>query len=274
MTSASVESRPWSRRRWWGLVALIFGMQLGLIFWLGDISPIRPRPAALGFTFNLAETNSADLLALNGTNSELLALNDPTLFALPHRQGSAGSASLETPRPESRSFQWPEPTNSLLLAVGQLGAVFNQFIETNEFNSLQPPVKPEPKLTLPDLPPLAVSAERSTLRLEGRLAQRRLITPLALLSPTNLDILNNSVVQIVVDAEGRPVSPPTLLSRSGSEKADQDALDATKAARFEPIRRNPADTTLNPAADLTWGRMIFQWHTLPQPPANAPPPGP
>ena len=51
MTSASVESRPWSRRRWWGMVALIFVVQLGLIFWLGEpharfarVRPRRPHP--------------------------------------------------------------------------------------------------------------------------------------------------------------------------------------------------------------------------------------
>jgi TonB family protein len=126
-----------------------------------------------------------------------------------------------------------------------------------------------PTLTLPDLPPLAVSAEQSTLLLEGELAQRWLIAPPPLRSCTNLDILTKSIVRIAVDAEGRPVSP-TLLSGSGSRKADQYALEVARAARFEPLGRNPADTALNPAADLSWGRMIFRWHTLPLPPTNAP----
>jgi TonB family protein len=259
MTSALVESRPWPRRRWWGLVALIFGVQLGVIFWLGDTSPVRPRPAAPVFTLKLAGSASA----------ELLALNDPTLFALPHRQESAGSAALETPRPESPSFQWPEPTNSLLLAVDQLGAVFNRFIQTNEFNSLQVPANPMPPLTLPNLPPLAISAEQSTLLLEGDLAQRRLITPLPLRSWTNLDILTNSVVRIGVDAAGTPESL-TLRSGSGSSEADRYAIELARAARFEPLRRNRADTAFHPAAELSWGSMIFRWHTVPPPPANTP----
>lgn len=259
MNSTGVESRPCSRRRWWGLVALIFVVQLGLIFWLGDTVPIRPRPAGPAFTFTLDGRASA----------ELLALNDPTLFALPHTQGSAGPVSERTPRPESHSFQWPEPTNSLLMAVGQLGAVFNRFIETNEFNSLQLPANPMPTLTLPYLPPLAVSAGQSTLLLEEDLVQRRLITPLPLRSWTNLDILTNSVVRIAVDSEGRPVSP-TLLSGSGSREADQYALEHAKAARFEPVRRNPIDAALNPAADLNLVRMIFRWYTLPPPPTNTP----
>jgi TonB family protein len=259
MTSTLVESEPWSRRRRWGLVALIFGVQIGLIFWLGDHKPIRPRPAAPAFTFKLAGKTSA----------EMLALNDPTLFALPQRQTPAGLASQRTLRPGAPTFQWPEPTNSLLLAVGQLGAVFSRFIETNASDSLHLPATLKPTLTLPSLPTLAVSAEQSTLLLEGDLAQRRLVTPLPLRSWPNPDILTNSVVRLAVDSEGRPVSP-TLLSSSGSTAADQYALELARAARFEPVRRNPADPALKPAADLSLVRMTFRWHTLPPPPTNSP----
>jgi len=263
MTSAAVPLRPWSRRRRWGTVGLIFGIQLVLIFWLGRTPPIHPRPAAPGLTLKLAGDASA----------ELLALNDPTLFALPHRQGSAGPPSRAIPPPDSPSFRWPEPTNSLFLAVDQLGTVFGRFIKTNAFDSLRLPAKPEAMLTLPDLPPAAVAEEQSTLRLEGDLARRRLATPLALRSCTNLEILSNSVVRIAVDGEGRPVSP-TLLSRSGSTEADQYALEQARAARFDPVRRQPADPALKPASELTWGRMVFRWHTVPPPPADTPPANP
>ena len=259
MTPALVESPPWSGRRWWGLVMLIFGVQLALIFWLGDTSRSSPGRAVPAFTLKLAGSASA----------ELLALNDPTLFALPHRQGSVGPASPATPRPDPRAFQWPEPTNSLRLAVDPLGAVFSHYIETNEVNALQLPALLKPTPALSSLPPPAVSAERSTLLLEGDLAPRRLITPLSLRSWTNLDILANSVVRIAVDAEGRPVAP-TLLSRSGSSEADQYALEQARAARFEPLRRNPTETSLHPGADLSLVMMVFRWHTVPQPPTNAP----
>ena len=258
MTAVSVESPPWSGRRWWGLVMLVFGVQLALIFWLGDTSLVGHGPGPQAFTLKLAGSASA----------ELLALNDPTLFALPHRQGSVGPASPATSRPDAHAFQWPEPTNSLRLAVDPLGAVFSHYIETNEVNALQLPALLKPTPTLSSLPPPAVSAERSTLLLEGDLAPRRLITPLSLRSWTNLDILANSVVRIAVDAEGRPVAP-TLLSRSGSSQADQYALEQARAARFEPLRRNPADTAPHLAADFRWGTMVFRWHTVPQPPTNA-----
>jgi TonB family protein len=259
VTSALVELPPWSRRRWWALVGLVFGVQVGLIFWLGETWPIRPRPAAPGLTLKLAGSAS----------SELLALHDPTLFALPHQQGVPAPAWVRAPRPEARSLTWPEPTTYPLLAIDQLGAAFNRFVETNSFHPVPLPAKPLPELTLPKLPPLAISPARSTLRWEWDQAGRRLLAPLELRSQANPDILTNSVVQIVVDAEGRPASV-TLLSGSGSREADQQALEQANAARFEPLGRNPAGTAPNPAAQLTWGRMIFQWHTLPLRLTNGP----
>jgi TonB family protein len=241
------------------MVGLIFGVQLALIFWLGDTSPIRSRPAAPALTLKLAGSTSA----------ELLALRDPTLFALPRQQGVPTPARLTTPRPEPHPFAWPERTNYPPLAINQPGAAFNRFVETNAFNPLPPPANPLPELTLPELPPLAISAEHSTLRLEGSLARRELLTPLQLRSWQNAEILANSVVQIVVDAEGRPVSV-TLLSGSGSKAADQQALELASAARFEPLGRTPAGTALTAAGQLGWGRMIFRWHTLPLRPTNSP----
>ena len=61
MTSASVESPPRSGRRWWGLVMLIFVVQLALIFWLGDTSRSSPGRTVPAFTFKLAGSASAEL---------------------------------------------------------------------------------------------------------------------------------------------------------------------------------------------------------------------
>ena len=259
MTSALVEPRPWSRRRWWGMVGLIFGVQLALIFWLGETSLVRPRPTAPTLNLKLAGSAAA----------ELLTLHDPTLFALPRQQGMPVLTSLRTPRPEFHSFAWPELTNHPHLAIDQLGAAFNRFVETNSFDPLPLTAKPLPELTLPEPPPLAISAPHSTLRLEWDQAPRRLLTPLELRAQEYPEILTNSVVQVVVDTEGRPAFV-TLLSGSGSKAADQQALEHANDARFEPLSRNSAGAAPSPAASLTWGRMIFHWHTLPLPLTNAP----
>jgi hypothetical protein len=238
-------------------------VQLGLIFWLGSTAPIRPRPPAAGLTLHLAGRASP----------ELRALNDPTLFTLPHAQGSSGPASFRMPRPEFPPFEWAAPTNRLALAADQLGTVFARLVTTSDFNPLDLRVQPEAAATLPNLPRLALEADRSVLQLEGGLAQRRLLAPLELKSQPNPDILTNSIVQVVVGDDGRPVSV-ILLSGSGSPKADQSALKQAWAARFEPLGHNPAETVLNPTARLSWGRMIFRWHTVPVPPASAPAAGP
>jgi hypothetical protein len=263
MTSASVEPRPWSLRHWGGMVVLIFGVQLGLIFWLGTRAPMLPLPAAAALTLHLAAPASA----------ELRALYDPTLFTLPHAQGFSGTVWQRVPRPEFRPFEWSAPPNRLPLAVDRIGAIFTRLVETNYSSALQLPARPEASPTLPNLPPLSMLRARSVVELEDGLAERNLLTPLQLKSWSSLDILTNSVVRVVADAEGRPVSV-TLLSGSGSADADQYALDQAEAARFKPASRTPAETSPNSAAPLSWGKMIFRWHTVPKPPPSAPAPGP
>lgn len=259
MTSAPAESRPWSCRRWWGMVALVLIVQLALIFWLGDTPLIRRRAAAQTLTLRLAGSDS----------DELLALRDPTLFVLPHPERHSAPAWLKAPAPESRSIAWPEPAQPPLLAAGQPGVAFNRIVATNHPLSLPPLAKPRPQPTLPEPLSRPMAASQSAVRLEGALAQRRLISPISLRSWTSRDILATSVVQLIVDADGRPQSV-NLLSGSGSREADQHALDQAGAARFEPVSRNPIGPAPKPTAHLSSGRMIFLWHSLPPAPTNAP----
>jgi hypothetical protein len=241
------------------MVALVFVVQLGLIYWLGSRTPIRPRLPSAALTLYF------DGLAL----AELQALNDPTLFALPHPEGFSGPVWRRMPRPKFRPFEWSAPTEHFPLAIDRLGAVFNRLLETNQFQTLQLPAQLEAAPTLPDVSPLPVFADHSVVQLEDGLAQRRLLTPLQLKPFTNTDILANSVVRVGVDTRGLPVSA-ALLSVSGSAAADQFALDQAWAARFAPLNQDSSETILKPTAPLSWGRMIFRWHTVPAPPASAP----
>ena len=261
MISASVQAGAWPRRRWGLTVLAVFAGQLGLIFWLSDRAPFRVLPAAGGPTLRLAGPGSA----------ELLALEDPTLFALPHRQGFAGQAWLIPTWTTNRSFSSPDQPAWLQLEPLELGAAFNQFVATNRLDALLVFAPPEPALVFPELAPGVSSATSSVLKITGSLAERKLLTPLVLSSQTNTDLLTNSVVQMVVDPEGKPWSW-TLLSGSGSPYADQQALELARNARFNSVERGLKPGA--PALGLAWGQLIFEWNTLPMPPTNASPASP
>ena len=259
MIPVVAEPRPWSRRCWWGVVVLVFIVQLALIFWLGSTAPIRPRPGAPNLTLRFAGTGAA----------ELLALTDPTLFALPYRQNFVLPARSGSPRPAYHASLWPVPTTQLFLALGQARTVFSPLIETNDFTGIPLLIRPHPSPTIPSLPPLVAPAGQSELRLEGGLAGRRLLAPLELKSWPHPEILANSVVEVLVDAEGRPVLS-RLISSSGLPAADQHALEQARAARFESASRNQPGAASSATAQSSSGRMVFRWHTLPPPPAGSP----
>lgn len=250
------------RRGWWLLVALVFILQLGFIFGLGGYLPVRPRPA-----------QPAPRLRLAGPAAgEWLALNDPTLFALPHAHGFSGPAWLKIPSLGFPSREWSEPPLLLPLAVADLGVGVSRLAGSIDLGSLAPLAQTAPELTLPAVaPPLRPGP--STFRFEGALARRPLLTPLSLTNWPCRDLLTNSVVQLVVDPAGRPVSV-TLLSTSGYKEADDRALELAAAARFAPVPGSEPGKTLKPATQLTWGKLIIQWQTLPLPAADASPGGP
>ena len=263
MTPASVEPRPWSPHRRWGMVLLVLLIQLGLIFWLGSRTPIRPRPVAQNPTLRFA----------GGAAGELLALTDPTLFALPRERKFAMPSQSRPSHSGPVPFEWPAPTNGLLTSLDHAGTAFGWLVETNNFAPLQLPAWSHSPPTLPDLPPPAVSAGHSVLQLEGGLAGRRLLAPLELKSWSHPEILGSSVVEAVVDGAGRPVSV-RLLAGSGLPSADQHALELANAARFEPADPSKARAGAGPTAQLSWGRMIFRWHTIPVQPAGISAAGP
>lgn len=259
MTAASLELQPWTRRRWWGIVALVFIVQLGLIFWLGSRTPVYPRTPRSSVTLGRG----------GPAPTELQAFNDPTLFILPHPEGFSGPLWGKTYRPEFRPFEWSAPANHFPLAIERLSTVLNQLFQASDFPAVQLPAQAEAAPTLPNVPPLPIFPDQSVLQLEDGLAQRRLLAVLALKSWPSPEILAPSVVRVGVDDRGRPVSV-TLLSRSGSPAADQYALDQAWGAQFEPLNGSSVGPKFKPAAQLSWGRMIFQWHTVPTPPASAP----
>jgi hypothetical protein len=259
MTHESAEQHPWPAKRWWWLISLVFVTQLGLIFWLG-----RPQR-----TVQVPNDVAPSLQLAGEETAKILALNDPTLFALPHLEGFSGEAWLTIPPQEFQPFEWSEPPHWLTLSQEKLGASFKEFAATNQLNDLPVFAHTQFQLKQPELVEPKLFPTQSLLRLTGALAGRRLLVAPSLPSWTNAEILTNSVVQILVGADGLPVSTPTLLKPPGSgpNEADLYALREARKARFEPLSvRDPTD----PMAGLTLGQFIFEWYTLPVPVTNNP----
>ena len=191
-------------------------------------------------------------------------MNDPTLFALPHRKDFASAIWLPAPALKPPSFRWTEPPCELPLSADELGLAFNQFMQTNRFAGFELQLKPPVKLSAPGLPVESALAQTSTLQIQDDLAQRRLLDPINLPSWPYANVIAPSKVQLLVNEAGDVVSAVLLPPDSGYtaadqyDQADQRALELARAARFAPASR------------LTVGRMIFNWHTVPPPATNPP----
>ena len=242
-----------SARRAWLWVALVFIVQLGLVLGLSNYSPMRQKPSRPAPQFGLASPRAA----------EWLALNDPSLFALPHAQSFSGLAWLRIPPPPTPASDWSEPPRLLLLPQATLGI---SLPPAPASSGLAAPSSshPLPRLELPALNSDRPQPGPSAYRIEGRLAERVLLTPLSLPAWPSADLLANSVVQLLVNAQGRPISA-ALLSSSGEPAADARALDLAAGARFSPV--SPGSS---PVAELTWGQLVFEWRTVALPVTNAP----
>ena len=242
----------WTNSRWLTLIALVFAAQVALIFAFGEHKQKPPRGVA-----------NVPALRLADNSSELFALNDPTLFALPHKKDFASILRVQTPAAEQPSFRWTESPRWLTHSAKEPGTVFDEFMRINRFAGLELQLKPPLKLSAPPLPVEPLLAPSSTLQIQDGLAQR-LLAPLILPSWPHADVLAPSVVQVVVDAAGDVISTILLPSDYPPEvgghfdDADRCALELARAARFAP------------ATGLTIGRLTFNWHTVPPPATNAP----
>lgn len=245
----------WSLTRWIVCVLIAFGIHVGLIFAFGNRKPIVPRSVV-----------NTPQIQLTTSRSELQSLDDPTLFALPHPKGFAAATWLQLPRVEFAPFRWTESPQLLDLPAAKLASAFLHFAETNvvpkvDVETLTPlrtqPVTSEPQTNL---------KQHSTVSTSGSIVKRRWLNAPALLrSWPASDLLTNSAVRIVVDPDGQVFSPALLPPGSGSKAADQYALEIARSARFARLPRN---------ANQMIGTLIFEWHTVPVPDTNAPPPKP
>jgi hypothetical protein len=242
------------RLKIWIAIAIVFAAQVAVVFWVGNPPPAKPLPMV-----------SVPVVHRVGAESrELLAMQDPTLFVLPHRDNFSGDAWLNLRPREFSPTNWTEPARPLELSPQELGAAFVAFMQTNRPPAFQPRIDSGLDTGEP-APPMPSLSAASRLRVEGDLARLRLLTPLHLPPQTNSDLLTNTVIQLEVDAQGNPFSA-TVWAKSGSDEADSEALtNFAKAVRFAPPE--PAALGTVPPDKMISGKLIFEWQTMP---SNAP----
>lgn len=252
-TAASNEPQAWTSRYWLSLATLVFLAQFGMILLFGARKPVSVLTAAHAPTLQLA-----------GADDEFIALNDPTLFALPHGNDFGAAKRMQIPTIQPPPFDWSESPRWLALADNDLLNSFGRFMETNLFSTGSLDFKPAPPFSEPGLPPPVVSQPHSTISLRGDLGRRSLLKPMVLTNWPESDVIAPSKVQVVVSAAGQVVSAVLLTPDSGivppeaefdaegrDDHADQRALELARAARFVP------------GSQITVGQMIFNWRAVP-----------
>ncbi len=161
---------------------------------------------------------------------------------------------------EYHPAEWTEPPRPLTPPLEGLGSALGEFVRNEAFRPFDVD-NGRARQTEGALPILSedLVETQSAASVEGDLARRPLLSSFNPGSQPAAEILSNSVVQIAVDAEGRVFSP-ALVQGSGSKAADTDALALAKSARFQPLMRSVPNIS---APSLTWGRVVFHWHTVP-----------
>lgn len=251
MTPASDQPLIWSARRRWTTIAIAIVAQVALIYWLSDRSPMVVRRAEIRPAIQLTAR----------AHSEWLTLATPTLFALPHPLGFSGRAWLTVP---AHDYRPPEPANVpqwLALTPESLGDTFREFVRTNRSARIAVAIRPAPTPAAPSVNTAPIAAT-SRVQLDAALTQRGLRSQWKLPAWNNAEILLPSEVQVLVDANGHPISA-VLLGSSGLHAADLHALELVNRAVFGPDKTALEQQSNDPTAGLLSGRLEFYWATLP-----------
>jgi len=249
-----LEPRPWTVRRWWTIVVVVLVGHFALVYLFGAKQAPPARPPS-----------RVPVLKIAPANNPFIALNDPTLFALPHPGDFATVHQSRLVTNQPPSFHWQEAPAWLPLSPEFLTKTFTQFMATNRSGDWSLNFNPAPQFSTPEPPPLPDLPSISTLHLRGDLARHQWLNPQPLPDWPSADLLAPSKVQVVVDPAGRVVSaallPPDygLESATRNDQADQTALRLAIAARFSP------------APQTYVGQMIFNWHAVPLPVATPTP---
>jgi hypothetical protein len=231
----------WSRPRWILILALALAAHFGLVWLLGTKkSPARRVPERV------------PQLRLANPNAPLLALMDPTLFAVPHEELDFFPAEWRRPPAIAEHyFNWTEKPLFLAARAEALGSDFEAFMLTNAVPALVLDFKPAPQLPALDIRLKSNLPQHSTLELSPELAARLINRPDLPVTNKN-DVLQPSRVQVLVAGDGMVISA-VLLESSEWDPADKLALAISQKMKFTPAR------------GAVVGTVTFNWRTRPEP---------
>jgi hypothetical protein len=258
MTAPSAEPVRWNRARWVTAIGVLFLLQLGAAYWLGERSQPRPRAAVPSTEFHLLLGSAHP----PETWHTVLTALDPTRLALLHTRPPsptferAGSPQVET----TRDLQLPSAPAWIPLRLSSLDGGLPILDATNLG---APALETAPAAALPRLsaPAPMPFQTQSVWSVEGDLARRPVLAGLSLPSVPHTEVLSNSVIQLAV-TDGGVVFSHALLGSSGAPAADQLALAQCRELRFAPRPIAPGERGAGPP-QFEWGRLIVQWHILP-----------
>lgn len=244
-----------SRSFWiWGFVFLLL-LHAAAVFRFGERKdPVRPASRPAPFLYASADEELRAQLA------GLTAFRDPTLFALPHPRSFSGAAWLSFQPDIPKLTNWSAPREWLELPTNQLGSALREHLATNRLTAsswlaaMRAPGVVE--VRLPGEPVVT----NSTVRVEGPLVARGLLSLPTLPAASHHDVLRRTMISVAVDGEGL-VETVVLSGESGSPVADARALELARQFQFRPLPlRNVRDREMAPP---TIGRLVFAWQVVP-----------
>jgi TonB family protein len=236
----------WPRPTWLILIALLLSIQLAGIF--SSSVPVKARtayaPMPKFVALHTPRGDAAD--AWNGLDT----LDDPLLFASADWNGFSGTAWMRL-HSASNIFEEELPQPGFL-TYEEAWRQFRTPLPDRVAARIDYHLEPRP-LAVPEIN----SVPASSVRLEGGAAKRKLSQPLPLPPQYYNDVLGSSEVQVLIDPDGLVISA-RLLESSGLRKADQDAVQLAREARFSPLPEASADEKPEPE----FGKLIFNWFAL------------
>lgn len=256
MHSTNTTTVRWSAQRFMSVIAVVFAVQIGLLFLLGDGISKSKQVTRDGIQFGFVATELKETEIFR----HLLA-TDPTLFVVASDRDFSGEAWLKKRVASYAPAEWDEPPEWLPMDVQSLGDSFVRSVRFNDSKKFE--VAQELELNDP-LRPLTSVKQRSFMKVEGELGKRLVGKPSV---PTleHSEPLEDTVVQIAVVGSGAVVSARILSPRTGAPGsltlANQKALEICNALRFQPDNRQRN-------TEIVRGNVIFRWQTVPASPRN------